>query len=785
MTIRMLGATLAVASALTANAQAQTAPAAASTPTDTAVALQPVDATAKRPNGQMQPSSAPFSSAVPDNVPASIEERTKAQLDETNNAVTVMELMKYFPSVEVRERYIGDRNGILATRTTGTVSSAESMVYADGVLLSNFLGNSYNFPPRWDLVPMAMIQKIDMMYGPFSALYPGNSMGGVATITTRMPDKLEAHVEATGANEFFDLYKVHQNNTVGHVAATIGDRQGPWSWWLNWDHLQGQGHPMSFDTVETTATSHTAGTPVTGAVPYLDNLGKPAYLFGAYSIDHFMQDSGVGKIAYDFDAEHRLSVQIGLWSNVSNTTTQSFVTSNATGLPIYSGTVNVNGSNYALSGLDPTQSRQLHLSTSVEYKTDTHGTWDWDLIATTYTFLQDQTLAATNYGLTTAGTNTQQDGTGWETADARGIYRPSTQLLGPHEISFGLHYDVFRLNQHVYNETLWNSPTTTSVNGASVGFTQTGAIYLQDFWKFADKWSLTAGLRAEAWNAFGGGNVNSNGGIQYPSRSFNSVSPKVSLAYQVDPTMNIRLSSGQAYRYPTVNELYQALSNPTTGTYIANPVLKPEVVWSTELSVDKTIDTSTVRASLFDEERHNALYSQTTTTSVGNVTATTNIPQTRTYGLEVSDDTHDILFKGLDFNASVTWSPSTILSDFGVACVNSTPASGICPQGKYFPRIPLWRGRAQLVYHLNDDWVFAAGVRAASAAFGVLQGTDMNHQVYGAISEYLVGDVRITHKIQDGITLIAGVDNVGDFKYYVNPHPYPQTTAFFTVKWDL
>ena len=45
--------------------------------------------------------------------------------------------------------------------------------------------------------------------------------------------------------------------------------------------------------------------------------------------------------------------------------------------------------------------------------------------------------------------------------------------------------------------------------------------------------------------------------------------------------------------------------------------------------------------------------------------------------------------------------------------------------------------------------------------------------------------MRVTHKIRDGITLVAGVDNIGDFKYYVSPHPYPQTTAFLTVKWDL
>ena len=56
------------------------------------------------------------------------------------------------PRVQVRKRYIGDRNSIIATRTSGQTSSARSLVYADGVLLSNLLGNRYDFPPRWNMV---------------------------------------------------------------------------------------------------------------------------------------------------------------------------------------------------------------------------------------------------------------------------------------------------------------------------------------------------------------------------------------------------------------------------------------------------------------------------------------------------------------------------------------------------------------------------------------------------------------------------------------------------------
>ena len=107
--------------------------------------------------------------------PATVETSDRQQISENINAATVAQTLKYLPSIQVRERFIGDRNGIIATRTAGTLSSAQSMLFADGVLLSNLLGNSFGYPPRWGLIMPEEVESISMMYGPFSALYAGNS----------------------------------------------------------------------------------------------------------------------------------------------------------------------------------------------------------------------------------------------------------------------------------------------------------------------------------------------------------------------------------------------------------------------------------------------------------------------------------------------------------------------------------------------------------------------------------------------------------------------------------
>ena len=58
------------------------------------------------------------------NHPAAVETYNKQQIQDTVNATTSQQTLKYLPSFQVRERYIGDRNGPIATRTTGTLSSA-------------------------------------------------------------------------------------------------------------------------------------------------------------------------------------------------------------------------------------------------------------------------------------------------------------------------------------------------------------------------------------------------------------------------------------------------------------------------------------------------------------------------------------------------------------------------------------------------------------------------------------------------------------------------------------
>lgn len=777
----------------------------ASAPVLAQTALPDIDVNAQRQPAQ-PPTSTPVAtapsqdkatpkSAVPDNVPAVIATVTQQQIQEQVNAMDSMQTVKYLPSIEVRERYLGDRNGILATRTTGTVSSAESLVYADNLLLSNLLGNSYSYPPRWDMVSTPEIARADMIYGPFSALYPGNSMGGVLTLTTRMPDKLEIHAAVRGSLENFNLYGTSQRNPGGNVDLAIGDRIENFSFWLSWDHLDAHGHPMSFSTDDIntnvaasklTATQRAATPQVTGFYQDTDTNNIQRYVFGAYSIDHSIQDMGKIKLGYDFTPTLRATYVAGIWGLQSSTSTETYLTNVANGASIYntsSGYVNINGQYYKLSSLNPSQAQATHLMQGFDLKSDTRGPFDFEASVSSYDYLTDHSLAAQNYSINNVGLNTQMDGTGWRTADLRMIWRPEANAFGSHEVSFGGHFDEYWLGQNVYNAnsaTSWDTATNTSLNSASHGRTQTEALYLQDVWSFAPNWKLTTGGREEFWQALNGSNTNTNsttGALQsfdYADKAISAFSPKASISWQARNDLLLRASAGEAYRFPTVTELYQAVSG-TGGIIINNPSLVPEKAVSYDLTAEYTFAPNSVfRLTGFHEDRYNALFSQTNTTVTPTVTEVMNVGQVRIVGVEAAVGKRDLFVSGLDFDGSATYADGVTVSD---------PAYSAAV-GKSWPRIPRWRAKLVATYHPTEKWSLAAALRYSSGAWSTLGNTDVIQNAYGSISQYTVIDMKASYHIDRQWTAALGVDNLGNYKYFVSPHPYPQLTGFAELRYD-
>jgi iron complex outermembrane receptor protein len=388
--------------------------------------------------------------SLPTQIPTTIETVTGEEIARGINASDAEDALKYLPSLLVRKRYIGDYNhAVLSTRASGTGNSARSAVYADGILLSNYLGNGASFAPRWGMVSPEEIERVDVLYGPFSAAYGGNSVGAVVDYVTRMPARFEAHAKLSASRQAFRLYGTDATYHGGQGSVSLGNRVKRWSWYLDASRTDSDGQPLTFPTRYPAGAASNAGTPVTGAVPGQDRTGRDWLILGAATRYHTEQGHLKAKLAYDVSPTLRATWVFGLWENDAQGRPQSYLV-DAAGQPVYGGAVNIGGRAYTLAPSDFSQSNESlrHLMHGLTVKTSTHGEFDWELAASLVDYDKDilraPTTALPAAARGGAGRIVDQGGTGWHTLSARGVWRPA-RAHGEHVAEFGWQSEAYKL----------------------------------------------------------------------------------------------------------------------------------------------------------------------------------------------------------------------------------------------------------------------------------------------------------------------------------------------------
>ncbi|MGZ6017475.1 MAG: TonB-dependent receptor, partial [Phenylobacterium sp.] len=230
-------------------------------------------------------------------------------------------------------------------------------------------------------------------------------------------------------------------------------------------------------------------------------------------------------------------------------------------------------------------------------------------------------------------------------------------------------------------------------------------------------------------------------------------------------------SVGVANRFPTVSELYQAV---TTGVVLSvpNPNLKPERALSSELSVERDWTGGSLRVSLFDERVHNALISQTGTLNGSAVSFVQNVERTRSTGVEVVGDQKDVLVKGLEISGWVTYLDAQTLKD------PVLPAA----EGKRLPQLARWRGAMVATYSPTERLALTLAARYSDRMFATIDNSDHYANTYQGFDAFFVVDAHARYRINDHLAIGAGVDNLNDRKYILF-HPFPQRTALIDLKY--
>ena len=725
----------------------------------------------------------------PAQIPATMEGLSARQIEEQVNASDSEDALKYLPSLLVRKRYIGDYNhAILSSRASGTGNSARSAVYADGILLSNFLGNGVSglgFPPRWGMVTPDEIERVDVMYGPFSAAYPGNSVGAVVDYTTRMPDRFEGSVKLGYTHQPFDLYNTHASYGSWQTSASLGSRAGDWAWRLDFHHSDSQSQPLTFaNALRSTTAANTGDMAVTGAISGQNKLGQDWLLLGTGTQYHTVQDHFKAKLAYDLSPTLRATYTLASWQNTSQGRSTTYLR-DAQGQPVYSGNVSIDGQRYTLNGgtFPLTQENLQHTLHGLSIKSRTQGSFDWEVAASRYDYGTDEKRSNSGSNplpaAATGGSGTIADGsgTGWHNLALRGTWRPDGPK-GEHVVDFGAQQDHYRLRYQTSNIAgNWPGDGASTLASEVGGRTQLQSFYAQDTWRFAPLWRAVLGLRSEHWQASDGltrfSASSSNG---HPGRNEHFLSPKGALSWQLSADAFLKYAIGRAVRMPTVNELYGATST-TNAQYINDPNLRPEKSWTQELSYERTLDRHQWRLTAFAEDTRDGIYSQTVFDSAANrnISRVQNVGHIVTRGLEAVYNGYPLWLSGLDLSASVTYADSTIRENEGFV---TTPGDTL---GKRQPNIPRWRATLLAAYRWNAKWSSTVAVRHSGKQFNTLNNSDTNSHAYMGVSPFTTVDVRARWQIDPRWTAAFGIDNLTHQTYW-NFHPYPQRSYTAELK---
>ncbi|QGZ43309.1 TonB-dependent receptor [Pseudoduganella flava] len=715
--------------------------------------------------------------SLPAQIPTTIEGIDARRIEERINAFDSEDALKYLPSLNVRKRYVGDYDhAVLASRASGTGNSARSLVYADGILLSNLLGNGATYTPRWGLVTPEEITRVDVLYGPFSAAYPGNSVGAVVDYQTRMPTKLEGHVRLAGFAQHFDTYGTRDNYYGKQGSASLGDRQGALAWWVHLSRQDSNGQPIGFaNKLVSSGTAGSGGVPVTGAIADRNPSNRDWLILGATNQVHTVQDHAKVKLAYDISPVLRASYTLGWWRNDAERRSDSYLR-DAAGNAVRGGDINVDGRRYTLlpSDFAPQRGDLEHVMHGLSVKRHAKDVFDWEVAASKYDYRKDlvrtPTVVLADQEATGQGNVTDMGGSGWHTLALKGTWRPD----GAHTVDLGVQRDGAQLRTHVFATPDWLAGTSGRHVSTFNGDTRLTSAYAQDTWRIDEDWKTTLGVRWERWQAYGGEVSNASSGLlRFGARDEKSWSPKAALAWRATDEWTLKASSGRAVRNPTAAELFQG---SIVNDVIVNtdPNLRPEKSWTHELTAERMTERGSVRATLFHERTRDALYSQPLSPSTPTVSTVQNVGRIRTTGLELSQQADDVLIRGLTLQSSLTYADSTIVAN------DANPAS----LGKRQPRVPRWRATALAAWRATDRLSATAGLRYSGTQYGTLDNSDPNGFTYTGVSRYLVADVRLRWRFDAHWSGALGVDNLGNEKYWAY-HPYTQRTLVAELKFDL
>ena len=201
-----------------------------------------------------------------------------------------------------------------------------------------------------------------------------------------------------------------------------------------------------------------------------------------------------------------MAFTFGEWHNNSTNRAESYL-KDANGQTAYFATgtsaILVNGQRYtvAASTFAPNRSETVNRLFGLTFDSRLSNDWRLESAFSLYQTPTDSLRTAASPTLSN-GTVALSDGTGWNNADLRLIWEAGWRQGRPYRDGWSASRCLYvRLQKNTMPVNWLSEDSKTALTDRNYGRTQTQAIYLQDEWKFAPRFTLTAGVRQEQWQA--------------------------------------------------------------------------------------------------------------------------------------------------------------------------------------------------------------------------------------------------------------------------------------------
>ncbi len=633
----------------------------------------------------------------------------------------------------------------------GIPRSVRTLVMIDGHPINNALSGGFNVAS----LVADQLERIEVVRGPYSALYGGNAMGGVINLITADPDRPLALVRAGIGN-------------LGQRAAAVALRQrfdGGLGVTLSAGWRESAGYPDS-DEVVKTSTAGAGAAVVNGARPTTTADGTPAWSLGNKGPRPWTQHHADLGLHWRWGSATRVTIGASRSAYDVGYAMPNSALTDAAGNPVFSGAVSPAG----------TTGTRLSLAATDWFTPTPSGESDERLYARLAHRFDDGTQLALRLGLlrhrftfsqATAGRASYAEGPGEVTEQPnrrldlelslRRRFSPTWALTGGVSLNRG------ELDRRTATLPNWRDQdivgaTTTAAHGRSDAI----ALFGQVEHRLTDALTGYLGARVDRFETRGSVSQATAPAfaVDYPKHSFSQTSPKAALVWQLSPAWSLRGSYGEAFRPPALLDLYSRTVVPsaTAGTVAINeasPDLRPERVKALEVGADwQGAHGARFAVTLYRQQLSELIYRRRLSSTL---TRTENAARADVDGIEAQavwpvggTGLRVLAMVGHHFRYDITENPAV-------------PDS----VGKRLTDVP--RTTASLTLE-GERGPFSGyvGVRHVSQVFG--SGDDLNRNtasgVYGAYDAVTLLSARLAWRLTASWEASVSGDNLANRKYY-------------------